>query len=185
MSFEFHRESPRKFDSRTLNRKTLNRWTGRTNIAWLKLSGNSLVWEFHRLKLRLFLSQTLWNPQCQYEDWPYGHCSLARKRGTHKRLPSSHSKGLKVTSKWLLGHFLVGSPLAVPLFRASECAKDTPFTPCVREHCEFQSPLLPETCWFQCFFYVRKGYAWVTQSWLPPAPRKSTETGWGAAPIQM
>ena len=30
MSVEFHRESPRKFDSRTLNRQTLNRWTGRT-----------------------------------------------------------------------------------------------------------------------------------------------------------
>ena len=30
MSFEFDRESPGKFDSRTLNRKTLNRWTGRT-----------------------------------------------------------------------------------------------------------------------------------------------------------
>ena len=28
MSVEFYRESPRKFDSRTLNRKTLNRWTG-------------------------------------------------------------------------------------------------------------------------------------------------------------
>ena len=29
MSVEFHREFPGKFDSRTLNRKTLNRWTGR------------------------------------------------------------------------------------------------------------------------------------------------------------
>ena len=36
MSVEFDRESPGKFDSRTLNRKTLNRWTGRTNI--LKVS---------------------------------------------------------------------------------------------------------------------------------------------------
>ena len=30
MSVEFDRGSPGKFDSRTLNRKTLNRWTGRT-----------------------------------------------------------------------------------------------------------------------------------------------------------
>ena len=30
MSVEFYRGSPGKFDSRTLNRKTLNRWTGRT-----------------------------------------------------------------------------------------------------------------------------------------------------------
>ena len=30
MSVEFYRESPGHFDSRTLNRKTLNRWTGRT-----------------------------------------------------------------------------------------------------------------------------------------------------------
>ena len=35
MSVEFYRESPGKFDSRTLNRKTLNRWTGR-NAAWLE-----------------------------------------------------------------------------------------------------------------------------------------------------
>ena len=30
MSVEFYRESPGKFDSRTLSRETLNRWTGRT-----------------------------------------------------------------------------------------------------------------------------------------------------------
>ena len=30
MSVEFYRESPEKFDSRTLNRNTLSRWTGRT-----------------------------------------------------------------------------------------------------------------------------------------------------------
>ena len=29
MSVDFYRESPGKFDSRTLNRETLNRWTGR------------------------------------------------------------------------------------------------------------------------------------------------------------
>ena len=29
MPVEFDRGSPGKFDSRTLNRKTLNRWTGR------------------------------------------------------------------------------------------------------------------------------------------------------------
>ena len=29
MSVEFDRGSPGKFDSRTLDRKTLNRWTGR------------------------------------------------------------------------------------------------------------------------------------------------------------
>ena len=30
MSVEFYRESPGKFDPRTLSRKTLSRWTGRT-----------------------------------------------------------------------------------------------------------------------------------------------------------
>ena len=30
MSVEFYRGSPGKFDSRTLSRKTLSRWTGRT-----------------------------------------------------------------------------------------------------------------------------------------------------------
>ena len=33
MPVEFDRGSPGKFDSRTLNRKTLNRWTGRTTIC--------------------------------------------------------------------------------------------------------------------------------------------------------
>ena len=31
MSVEFDRESPGKFDSRTLKRKTLSRWTGRSS----------------------------------------------------------------------------------------------------------------------------------------------------------
>ena len=49
MSLEFDRESPGKFASRTLSRKTLNRWTGRgpnlppknvpAKIRRLKLSG--------------------------------------------------------------------------------------------------------------------------------------------------
>ena len=33
MSVEFDRESPGKFDSRTLNRQTLSRWTGRSIIT--------------------------------------------------------------------------------------------------------------------------------------------------------
>ena len=41
MSVEFYRESPGKFDSRTLNRKTLNRWTGRTSIESLDKSWSS------------------------------------------------------------------------------------------------------------------------------------------------
>ena len=32
MSVEFYRESPGKFESRTLSRKTLNRWTGCNSI---------------------------------------------------------------------------------------------------------------------------------------------------------
>ena len=32
MSVEFDRESPGKFDSRTLSRETLSRWTGCTNL---------------------------------------------------------------------------------------------------------------------------------------------------------
>ena len=32
MSVEFYRGSPGKFDSRTLNRNTLNSWTGRTQV---------------------------------------------------------------------------------------------------------------------------------------------------------
>ena len=33
MSVELHRGSPGKFDSRTLSRKTLSRWTGRNSIT--------------------------------------------------------------------------------------------------------------------------------------------------------
>ena len=32
MSVEYYRESPGKFDPRTLNRDTLRRWTGRTPV---------------------------------------------------------------------------------------------------------------------------------------------------------
>ena len=39
MSVEFDRESARKFDSRTLNRKTLNRWTGRRHMIVQQLEG--------------------------------------------------------------------------------------------------------------------------------------------------
>ena len=39
MPVEFDRGSPGKFDSRTLNRKTLSRWTGRkTKSLWSKIS---------------------------------------------------------------------------------------------------------------------------------------------------
>ena len=37
MSIEFDRGSPGKFDSRTLSRKTLSRWTGRTSNATLAI----------------------------------------------------------------------------------------------------------------------------------------------------
>ena len=33
MSVELYRESPGKFESRTLNMETLNRWTGRTGSS--------------------------------------------------------------------------------------------------------------------------------------------------------
>ena len=41
MSLEFDRESPGDFDSRTLKRKTLNRWTGRTAAFLPMLPGIS------------------------------------------------------------------------------------------------------------------------------------------------
>ena len=34
MSVEFYKESPGKFDSRTLNRTTLNRWTGGSTVSY-------------------------------------------------------------------------------------------------------------------------------------------------------
>ena len=43
-SVEFYRESPGKFDSRTLNSKTLNRWTGGTDTA----QGDTVAAALHR-----------------------------------------------------------------------------------------------------------------------------------------
>ena len=44
MSVEFYRESPGKFDSRTLNRTTLNRWTGRITIITITaISYNNIL----------------------------------------------------------------------------------------------------------------------------------------------
>ena len=43
MPVEFDRESPRKFDSRTLNRKTLDRWTGRNKIERSKFNDSLKV----------------------------------------------------------------------------------------------------------------------------------------------
>ena len=44
MSVEFLRGSPGSFDSRTLNRKTLNRWTGRTRLAETRLGQNTFTY---------------------------------------------------------------------------------------------------------------------------------------------
>ena len=41
MSVELYRESPGKFDSRTLNRKTLTRWTGRIHDTDTNTSSDS------------------------------------------------------------------------------------------------------------------------------------------------
>ena len=49
-----------------------------TNIIPTKLLDSTFpgkspwAWEFHPLRLRLCLSQTLWNPESQHGDWP--HC---------------------------------------------------------------------------------------------------------------
>ena len=47
--------------------------------------------------------------------------------------------------------------------------------------------LLPDSdaCWSQHLLHVWTGFAQATQSWQPPAPREGTETGCGAALIQM
>ena len=49
MSIDVYRESPGKFDSRTLNRKTLNRWTGR--IRMLSAAGERIVWQHHVVRI--------------------------------------------------------------------------------------------------------------------------------------
>ena len=59
MSVELYRESPGKFDSRTLSRTTLNRWTGRTKderacniFRVLYLPCHKPHWEAHRRRVR-------------------------------------------------------------------------------------------------------------------------------------
>ena len=42
MSVESYRESPGKFDSRTLSRETLSRWTGRIQIQTARLTRRAL-----------------------------------------------------------------------------------------------------------------------------------------------
>ena len=44
--------------------------------------------------------------------------------------------------------------------------------------------ILPDSCWSQYLLCVWKGFAEASKSWQPPAPRKSTATGGGAALIQ-
>ena len=64
MSVEFHRESPGKFDSRTLNRETLNRWT------W----GNGGAPGARRAQLRPFLgplSEPQGPPPLPYKETLY------------------------------------------------------------------------------------------------------------------
>ena len=53
MSVEFYRESPGKFDSRTLSRETLSRWTGRKENCFSK--GRVPV-----LALKNIISQRSW-----------------------------------------------------------------------------------------------------------------------------
>ena len=51
MSVEFDRESPEKFDSRTLSRETLSRWTGRkqwTTVTWNK---HGITWRGHGMSM--------------------------------------------------------------------------------------------------------------------------------------
>ena len=52
MSVEFSRESPGKFDSRTLSRETLSRWTGRKR-GGLPGSAESTVLSLRILSLRI------------------------------------------------------------------------------------------------------------------------------------
>ena len=43
MSVEFDRESPGKFDSRTLNRTNISRWTGRSSSSSSSSSNNNIM----------------------------------------------------------------------------------------------------------------------------------------------
>ena len=53
MSVEFDRESPGKFDSRTLNRKALNRWTGRMITERINVTGRVHHTEMQKTQLRI------------------------------------------------------------------------------------------------------------------------------------
>ena len=90
MSVELYRESPGKFDSRTLNRKTLNRWTGRkiipAKIPWLELSRELPVdRRIPAVKIEILLESNPLNSRIivQYGDWPY---SVAEEGATMRRV---------------------------------------------------------------------------------------------------
>ena len=51
MSTEFYRGSPGKFDSRTLNRKTLSRWTER--ISQKVVGVNMVLAEYNQIQIWL------------------------------------------------------------------------------------------------------------------------------------
>ena len=58
MSVQFYRESPGKFDSRTLSRKTLSRWTGRNGadakvMNFDRFGEKGTPWHFWEGKSRL------------------------------------------------------------------------------------------------------------------------------------
>ena len=59
MSVEFYRGSPGKFDSRTLNRKTLSRWTGRNGVnANVMLFDRGAFWVLPLEMLRFEIMKT-------------------------------------------------------------------------------------------------------------------------------
>ena len=128
MSVEFHRESPGKFASRTLNRKTLNRWTGRgvgSDRSWcddfVGGLGRVVAIPFFKV-LRLDILATLWWTEMSKSGefwWTSGEFlailwkSVFNKQETHNKIITQPShRCLQALIRWR-------SPLIAP--RSDDC----------------------------------------------------------------
>ena len=152
MSVECYRESPGMFDSRTLNRTTLNRWTGRMALekSYDRAEGEQL-WALGHLTR---------NPPCY--DWHrFWYDSIRGISNTVGAVSWELFVRLALLAHRSLGcgFSRLGAPEGptegdIMFIPAHNSVRDlshlTKMPIPLGEHYEFQNPLLLDTCWSQC-----------------------------------
>ena len=145
MSVAFYRESPGKFDSRTLNRKTLNRWTGRTRARARARAHARLTSRVTRCKARqgaVRLRDVTWRGRCRmiqraairwdnygmtndvYPTHPHAHsCTHAFKHSCSQSCIHDHCC-LCIHHTRTLSHSFARSQVLVALRSAAEFKSD-------------------------------------------------------------